>query len=510
MSLELQSIGILKTLLCLGAIPAVFLAGRLAKLDRILLPVMIVMGMAAYFNFGAFHPVKYPHSIHYYDMYHYYFGGKYFAELGYFDLYSATVAADQDGPHFFDGLEDFDTIRDLRADELIPWHEAEVDFERIRARFSNERWTDFQADLVAFQTRMPSKYWAEAMTDYGFNASPIWVMTGGLAANLLSAESLSQLIFLGWLDVLLMSGAFVLLYKAFGLRVLAFSILLFGLNYTQRYQQMSGSLLRLDWLACLISAMALLKMRRENLAGVLLGWATMLRVFPALFLVGIAVRGLYRIYRGEAYFNRDVRTMVLAMGTAGVLFAGSLAMPSGLTGWNQFASNIGYHTKRLTVKRIALPYVLMYNGETTWEDVDHNMGDETFFGWRWAEYKRAEWAVWMIRIALLAGFVAACMRCRSWQALALGLALVWGFANPARYYWCHLVLIVPLLMASPRSKPRLVAAAFLFLIMASSYVIDLNTQFFMIHQFHMSFLLGILLIATLVILWKEKGETEET
>ncbi len=508
MSLEWQTIETLKALLCLVAIPTVFLGTKYANKGRILYPILIVLGLAAYFNFGTFHPIKYPHSIHYYDMYHYYFGGKYFPELGYYDLYAATVAADQDGPRFFEEIEDFEYIRDLRADEYITLHEALADSQRIRSLFSTERWAEFKADLSAYQEQMPSQHWAEALTDYGFNASPVWVLTGGLAANLLSAESLPQLIILGWLDVLLMAGAFYLIYMAFGLRVLAFAVLLFGLNFTHRYEHMSGSLLRLDWLALLVSALALLKMRRSNMAGVLLGWATMLRVFPALFLVGIAVRALVRIYRGEPYFNKDTRTMVFAMGTAAVLFSGSLLMPSGLAAWSDFTGNISYHTKRLTVKRIALPYVFMYEGEANWDDVKDSLAGKTFFDWRWAQYKRAEWVIWMIRIALLAGFIAACLRCYSWQALALGLVLVWGFANPARYYWCHLVLIIPLLMDSPLSRPRQIAAAFLFLMMASSYVIDLKTRFFMIHQFHMSLLLGILLTATLIILWKENRGTD--
>ena len=194
---------------------------------------------------------------------------------------------------------------------------------------------------------MPSEHWAEALTDYGFNASPVWVMTGGGAAELFSAESLPQLVILAWLDVILMAVAFFFLFRAFGLRVLAFAVFLFGLNFTHRYEHMSGSLLRLDWLAMLVTALALLKMRRGNMAGVLLGWATMLRVFPALFLVGIAVLGLARIYRGESYFNRDTRTILFAIGTAAILFVGSLSMPLGISAWSDFTHNIGYHTKRL-------------------------------------------------------------------------------------------------------------------------------------------------------------------
>ena len=504
MPLDWQTIEIIKAGLCLGIIPVLIIGWRRRHFPSRLLWGLLVIGVAAYFNFGAFHPVKYPHTIHYYDMYHYYFGGKYFSELGYFDLYAATVVADRDGNRFFDDIENFKEIRDLRSDQFIPWREALADSNRIKARFTPERWKEFQGDLASFQKHMPSRHWAEALADYGFNGSPVWVLTGGLAANFLSAESLAQLVFLGWIDVFLMVIAFGLLYRAFGLKVLAFSVFFFGLNYTHRYQHMSGSLLRLDWLASLVACLALLKWRRAKLAGFFLGWATALRIFPALFAVGIAIRGLVKVYRGGPFVNRDLKTLIVAVGTAVAFFVGSLMLPSGWQGWTEYAENISHHSQRLTVKRIAVPYIFLFAGESSYEEAEASHDGKSFNVVRYERYKSSEIAIWLIRIAMLAAFTAVCFRCRSWQVFSLGLVLVWGFANPARYYWAQLVLLIPLLLDRPWDPKRLVATVFLFLVMASSYIINHFTGYYPLHQFHMSLALGILFSYLLWVLWKEE------
>jgi len=509
MDLHWRTLDLIKFALCLAVIPAIWWTGRQGARDRVLLPLLIVVGALAYVNFGTFHSGLRCHSVHYYDMYHYYIGGKYFTELGYGDLYLATVVADQDADRFFDGLDDFTHVRDLRADRLIPWRSAMADSARVRQLFSEERWRDFKADIVAFQARMPRGDWEEALCDYGFNPSPVWVLTGGLAARLVSIDSLVGFVALAWLDNLLMAAAFVLLGRAFGMRVAAFAVFFFGLNFLHRYVHMSGSLLRLDWLALLIAGLALLKERRAVPAGICLGWATMLRAFPALFLVGIAVCGIARIYRGGAYINREMRTVLAAGATGLVLFAASLAVPPGWSGWTDFTGNIGYHTKRLTAVRIAAPYVFMYGGEGSWEEVREAHGEQGWAAWRYERLRRYEVVLWLLRIALLAGFVATCWRCRAWQALALGLVLVWGFANPARYYWCHLVLLVPLLLAAPRDGPRPVATAALFVAMALGFLLHWLEAFLLLQQWVNSMTLGLVLMVAMVLVWREAGRGEE-
>ena len=90
-----QTVSLMKAGLAVGGIfllVLLYFNARLqdAQLRRWVGGIALVLGMlgaAAYVNFGAFHWQKYGHSIHYYDFYHYFFGAKYFPELGYTDLY---------------------------------------------------------------------------------------------------------------------------------------------------------------------------------------------------------------------------------------------------------------------------------------------------------------------------------------------------------------------------------------------------------------------------------------
>ena len=51
-----------------------------------------MLGVLAYFNFGAFHFDGL--RVHLWDMTHYYLGAKYFGELGYDGLYECIAVAD--------------------------------------------------------------------------------------------------------------------------------------------------------------------------------------------------------------------------------------------------------------------------------------------------------------------------------------------------------------------------------------------------------------------------------
>ena len=66
-----------------------------------------------------------------------------------------------------------------------------------------------------------------------------------------------------------------------------------------------GSFLRQVWLVSLLGAVCALAKRREGLAGALLGIATALRIFPALFLAGPVLALLWEAWetRGASRFT---------------------------------------------------------------------------------------------------------------------------------------------------------------------------------------------------------------
>lgn len=500
MSMSWQTVELLKAVLCMAAIAWIgimFLIQKIGSQEyrKVLNGIAVVIticGVLAYFNFGMFHWNKYPHSVHYYDIFHYHIGGKYFTELGYFDLYHATVIADQEHAKRFDRISNFTRIRDLRADRLIPWRDALKESERIKAKFSPERWESFKHDIDSFQRQMPSRHWGHALSDFGFNPPPPWALMGRAVAHAFDISKVSQMVLMAWVDVLLLSVGFVFLYKAFGLYPLLMALTFFGVNYTQRYQHMSGSLLRLDWLAYLMIGVSLLKLERPKTAGAFLAYATSLRVFPLMFLAGIGFRWLYHAIRERKIWNDDARALLGALITVIVIFSATLVIKPGIEGRITWKDNITHHSQRLTVKRIALPYIFINYGRFSDANLPRNMA---------AREARAEATVVPVRViqgVTLALFILVCVNSPTWVASIMGLMLIYTLTNPVRYYWASLVLLIPWLVTTPLQGRKLIALAGLFGMMIIDFAIDSTTMEYTIHQYFASWALALLFLYLLI------------
>jgi hypothetical protein len=426
-------------------------------------------------------------------------GAKYFPELGYYDLYNATIIADQDNTRFFNRAPKFTRIRNLRTDKRIPWREALKEKDRIRSEFNDARWKEFKKDLGIFQQRMPERHWKNVLTDFGFNATPAWLLMGKLTSSLGDSAQLWHMVVLAWLDMILMAVAFFMVYRAFGFYPVMMAIVFFGINYTQRYQHMSGSLLRLDWLAYLLMGISLIKKKRPVSAGFFLAYSSMLRIFPLFYLVGIGTRYLYIAVRDRSFINSDFRLLLSAGVTAVLIFGLTLTQKPGFSAWKQFVGNMSYHSERLTVKRIAIIYPFIYAGEIDKDEVKQMRGNMDFYEWRQQLLDDNLAIIWVLRLAALIVFVYACTRNESWKAAILGIILVYCFTNPARYYWAQLVVLVPLLITTPLHKYKLLAFIALLVTMIISYAIDSTTMFYNVHQFQASVSFGLIFAFILMV-----------
>src|SRR5262249_8227508 len=153
--------------------------------------------------------------------------------------------------------------------------------QRCRERFTDARWAAFTRDVSFFRARMAPAYWDKILVDHGYNATPVWTMTGA-ALSRLGPASQAQLYLLSLLDPLYLLGALALIHWGFGWRVLAVALLVFATNFPSRFYWTGGSFLRWDWLFYLVAAIVCLKRQRPALAGACLGYAALLRVFPVL------------------------------------------------------------------------------------------------------------------------------------------------------------------------------------------------------------------------------------
>jgi hypothetical protein len=239
-----------------------------------------------------------------------------------------------------------------------------------------------------------------------------------------------------------MGVAFAAVFRTFGLRAGCASLAVFGLVHGWRYLYL-GAFLRLDWLAAAMLGLCQLERRRFGWAGVGIGYAASVRLFPALLLFGPAVHALRAWTRGErprwplqlaAGFGLSVALMGLAGGFAG----------RGFGAWTEFAADIERHADTWAPTKVGLANVVA-NG-AVW--LEFAAGTASFGGpWpnpprrveSWNRDHRAARAA--LACGLLAVLAFAAWRLPLREATALGLAAVFVAIPLGSYYWVMLLLL---------------------------------------------------------------------
>ena len=307
------------------------------------------------------------------NVFHYYIGSKYFGELSYYDLYAATLTADDDFQarkarakgkkrKRLKRVKDFEKItraRDQRDYQNKPRDEIVASFDR--GKLSEERLKQLGRD-----TRFLRKYmgfgnpgWAQCFTDLGYNPAPPWTVVGTPLSNLVKAD-------FPWFWVIVNSDVplyiltFLLIWWAFGLRIA--SIMAIWLTSAQLNEaRFTGGFLQYDWMCSVLCSLALYRRGRHKLSGVALSWGAMTRVFPGFLIFGIALKvlvdlaGLGRRERsgGKGLQHRGPLARIqpahwnflLAFTMAcGVLFVASHFTGRGLDTWPEWADKIGRHS----------------------------------------------------------------------------------------------------------------------------------------------------------------------
>jgi hypothetical protein len=375
------------------------------------------------------------HEVRDWSWYHYYLGSKYFEELGYRGLYDQTVAVDVENEERFVGIKD---LRDLRTYRREPMNYRQ----RVRSdNWEHTRWRDFTADVLWFQDRFKLKDWKRVLRDRGYNATP----TGHWLYSKVSRAPLSPqvLAVVGFLDPLLLLLALIAAGRVFG----GFKALLAGawflIFYGNEFHVFGGPLLY-DFAAATIAAAAALKSDRPRLAGGLLGWAAMGRVFPGFLLIGLVIWAVARKQR-----QMPIR---LLQGVAAVCALGFLigcASPRGVSAWTDWSENMQMHSRfhRFGNSRIGLQHPFTHD-VTTGTD------------WRLKEWRHRTWpkqkGAWMVTaLALGLLFVVAVARGVEdpLEAMVLSLAVVFAGIVLSRYYWTVACLLF-LLGGRERDGPR--------------------------------------------------------
>lgn len=299
--------------------------------------------------------VRIRQPLHTWNLAHYVPGTKYFAELGYFDLYLAYLLVDEARPL---GLAPTGQVRDLRAYRSMSRAQAlaEAEARGVRARFSEARWAELQADSAVIFAHLSRAARRELVTDLGFNPSPAWLVLHEPLLQGVRLEDRGSLELLAALQYPLVGAAVAASTWAFGWRSTCWMLLWCALFFGNR-DRLLGGYFSYDWAALAVLGAALVEKGRGALAAPLVAWAGLMRGFVGLVALGPVVRALWTALPGRA---RDGRawafSLSLAVSMAAVLGLSLTVASGGAEAWQDWAHKIALHSERISAggRRVGL------------------------------------------------------------------------------------------------------------------------------------------------------------
>jgi hypothetical protein len=398
--------------------------------------LVLALGMVfAWSNFGQLRGGG--NLVHQWEQFHFYLGAKYQQELGWFDLYPAVLVADREGPNALAGVRSF---RDCATFELVPVQQAFDQADRIKKRFTLERWAAFTRDWGKLLER--GGPWAQMLTDHGNSNSPAWALFAHPIAWLLPLEPWAQTA-IGWLDMVLMGVVWAFIYTTFGVRSASIGLVVASAA-PNVFDYLAGSFLRWDWFFAMGMAACFLERKRFATAGAFFGYAVASKLFPIFFGVALLVRAAW-LWRGDrTVLPRYLRFGVGSVASALVCVAISTAM-FGSDAWSEYK-------RRIDAARVEKFYAIQYSLRTVYLQVAESSPGELAFNWLYPrEIKQAlprvdiaQHEVGFLLVRLLFTVLIAAIALRSADdvsAFLLGPMLVFTWLTVNMYYWNMLGLL---------------------------------------------------------------------
>ncbi|MHC4164835.1 MAG: hypothetical protein ACYSUM_22190 [Planctomycetota bacterium] len=315
------------------------------RLANALLAVVALAATLTYFGLGR-HPEQFVKT---WDVKHTYFGSKYARELGYFRIYECILLFDAQTHRRHTGVR---AVHDLRTPVgLVPAGKLlrETD---CGDRFDSARRREFVSDLAFFDALPRQPNAALWFADNGYNMTPFFT---ALTAPLFDLLPLGYGVLLGLslADVALELLVFLFVFRTFGARLGLLSAIFFFVNFSNQFAAMGGAILRFGYVTCAILAACALLRGHHRTAGVCLGIASLLQVFPAAYALGLLLWAAYRGLR-----ERRVPEGVVPFCAA---FALSVALgllwsfaTVGIEVWREFLEKMALHNLQLSQYRVGL------------------------------------------------------------------------------------------------------------------------------------------------------------
>ncbi len=398
---------------------------------------LVVMSVGAYYRYGD---LGYSNFYHRHEFFHYYLGSKYDRELGYERLYRCVAVAQSDLGQVNEVRAR--RMRDLSIDVLTSGKTALEHPEECRDRFTPERWEKFKADVKFIRSSSNLEYWNGMQQDHGYNPPPVWTVMGHFWSSLHPASD-GYFKFLTSFDLLFFAGTFAAIYWAFGWRVFAVAAIFWGCQLPAEYFWTGGAFMRQDWLFLLVLSACLMRKRYFFWGGAAFAYATLLRVFPGILLVGWAVQAGAYFWKHKRIAPHHLRVMLGGISATVVLVSLSLLV-AGVRSYPEFYKHIQVHNRTPLTNNMGLETVLSHSYSGRMEFVRDEKLIEPFGPWRQMRRDRLRAFRpfhFVLLLALGIAFVRVVRRIKLlWIGQALSLAVVVSIVEVTCYYYSMFIL----------------------------------------------------------------------
>jgi len=330
---------------------------------------LTILSLGGIFNYYQFDKSVFTGVGDYADVTYYYINSKYFEELGYFNLYPAMLIADEETGK---SLHYVEVYRDLTHYKKVPRSHAFAETEKIKSRFTPKRWEEFRHDISFLVSKNIAGGWKYFFIDHGYNPPPTWTLIGGALSKITPVEHLK---WITSIDLILIIIVMVVIAKTFSMEAMIISLLFFVTTFSGRWPILSHALLRFDWLSALVIAVAMLKTKRHGIAGALMTYAALNRIFPAIFFFPYIVWAGFDILRNKT-LSQDQRRFIIGSAAmfsflvvGALIFVGPSSFVESMTNLSMHASSESYSSHR-----VGLGDALVYRGETTRREMNQHGG----------------------------------------------------------------------------------------------------------------------------------------
>lgn len=236
---------------------------------------------------------------------------------------------------------------------------------KCKQRFDEPRWAALGADVAALRAIAGDAKLGPVFQEFGATATPARLARQRLVFSLLPISG-GSLFALSLLGGLLSIGALLLLGRAHGPRAAALVGIVCFIELAATPilggVAVSGPLV----LAAVIGGFAAVELERWALAGVLLAFAAVELVWPALFVLALlaklGVDWLEGQEKGRSRKRELTRFGLAAVGTAAVLLLLSATLPGGLGNWSTWADRVAVHRYAGGSRQVGLQWLFVPDG----------------------------------------------------------------------------------------------------------------------------------------------------